>query len=78
MRALNWDCADCGESTIPEYYMLHNRIWLSVAGKREMLCIGCVERRLGRRLVKGDFTGCLANKQGSRMDSDRLIDRRGR
>lgn len=29
--------------------------------KCEVLCIGCVERRLGRTLARADFTDCLLN-----------------
>lgn len=45
-----------------EYYMLHHELWLQInphnAGH---LCIGCVENRLGRRLIRADFTDTPVN-----------------
>jgi len=38
-----------------EGYMLDEDLWLTVAKKDENLCIGCLERRLGRRLTPNDF-----------------------
>lgn len=58
-------CDDCGVNTseIHEYYMVHDDIWRSVAGDslEGMLCIGCLEDRLGRRLTAEDFTDCILN-----------------
>ena len=62
-----FDCADCQENTFikNEYYMLHDKIWCSVASKFEMLCISCFEKRLGRPLFREDFVdkpinfGCI-------------------
>ena len=48
-------CYDCKRVILFEGYMLDNDLWLSVARKDENLCIGCLEKRLGRRLVHGDF-----------------------
>ena len=56
-----YDCADCGVHTITigEYYRLDDALWTMIAplvGQPwSMLCIGCVEGRLGRRLVPADF-----------------------
>ena len=62
-------CADCGLGTITagEYYMVKNEIWEQAwVGRRkswhgrvpgqEILCIGCLERRIGRALKACDFT----------------------
>lgn len=48
-------CDDCGGGH-GESYMLHDAVWLSVAPDDALLCIVCFEKRLGRRLVRADFT----------------------
>jgi hypothetical protein len=70
---------DCGNQTAmthkDEYYMIHDALWLKANPKGEgMLCIGCVEDRLGRRLSADDFTDCLLNKS-RHGKSERLISR---
>lgn len=69
-------CADCGVDTsdLDEYYMLQWDVWLSVADL-EMLCIGCVEQRLGRHLAADDFLPCPLNFEPYHARSDRLVDR---
>jgi hypothetical protein len=54
-------CEDCGESTADEYYMVQDALWDAHGVGQGMLCIGCLEARLGRRLRAADFTDCLAN-----------------
>jgi len=57
-------CDGCGVNTskIKEYYMVHDEIWLSVSEDvYGMLCIGCLEERLGRRLTPDDFMDCPVN-----------------
>jgi hypothetical protein len=48
----NFACRDCGVSTRNERYMVTDEIWhQSTLGKRDgLLCLGCLETRLGRRL----------------------------
>lgn len=80
-------CMDCGECTScnGEYYMLRDSIWYSAITAMDadgMLCIGCVERRLGRTLNREDFLLCILNlekeenfmffKEGSARMYDRL------
>ena len=50
-------CCDCGFDTLVghEYYMLTDALWAQIGMDEGMLCIGCVESRLGRRLVPNDF-----------------------
>jgi hypothetical protein len=72
-------CLDCGVNTsqIGEYYYINLDTWLSVVHSKEgMLCIGCLEIRLGRRLNSSDFTKCFINdpKKNTRM-SVRLLER---
>ena len=55
----SFNCMDCGKNTSQsrEYYMLKNNIWRSICpvDYRGMLCLTCVEKRLGRALVLSDF-----------------------
>jgi hypothetical protein len=51
-----WYCVDCGIDCeeIGEGYMVRDDLW--PIGKDDgMLCIGCLERRLGRRLMRQDL-----------------------
>jgi hypothetical protein len=62
--------------------MLLNEVWSAAAGELAntrgvMLCIGCLERRLGRRLTPDDFDWSLSINSPSPMDTDRLADRKG-
>ena len=76
----NFRCLDCGIDTgkISEYYYLNNNLWESVnPTSKGMLCLGCVENRLGRELQRSDFTGCFLNNPKCRHSSmsDRFFDR---
>jgi hypothetical protein len=42
---------------------------------REILCIGCLERRLGRTLTRADFTNCRINNPDEFIMSARLRSR---
>lgn len=58
-------CLKCGVDTgkIGEYYMLKDEIWFIVHNSKVgMLCIGCVEKILGRSLTKSDFNDSHVNK----------------
>jgi hypothetical protein len=60
-------CADCGRHTLRrddqgvpmngqcEYFRVANSLWDSVASDARFLCVGCLEKRLGRKLVWEDF-----------------------
>ena len=70
-------CNDCHANIrdIKEYdYMLHNNIWGKV-GKKEHLCIGCLEKRLGRKLGPNDFDWSLPINWDNAPRSERLLDR---
>jgi len=67
-------CSDCGlgTNTAGEWYMVHKHVWEQAwAGRRkswhgkipgqEILCIGCLEERLGRSLTRQDFTDAPIN-----------------
>ncbi len=64
-----WLCLDCGKDTdkSEEYYMLWYRIWRSINYKIDgMLCLDCVEKRLGRELVGEDFSKAPINESQAR------------
>jgi hypothetical protein len=61
--------------------MVKNEVWDAAVGPDSFidysyLCIGCLELRLGRRLVPDDFTDAPLNE--CRGDSPRLHDRKTR
>lgn len=74
-------CLDCGLDTSMrgacEYYTLLSHVWADTGLGRDdgMLCIGCVETRLGRELTPDDFSDCPLNFEP--RSSDRLKSRRG-
>jgi hypothetical protein len=58
-------CLDCGRDTIDigHDYMLHDELWISInPGDDGKLCLTCVEKRLGRRLTKDDFSNWPINE----------------
>ena len=54
-RYARFECEACGRFCRDEYYMLRTELWRKVCRSNDMLCIGCVEDRLGRKLVPADF-----------------------
>jgi hypothetical protein len=77
-KRFKWKCLDCNIDTgkIGEHYLIHTDLWLKLTGSFiGMLCIGCLESRLGRKLNSKDFPNVYINdlKFGSR--SSRLFDR---
>lgn len=66
-EVIDYTCKDCHTCTrcLGEYYMVRDRIWsLAHFGptyERGMLCIGCLEARLGRRLYLPDFSQAPIN-----------------
>lgn len=60
-----FDCAACKVNTlhIEEYYMVTDEVWSAAWPEhRGMLCIGCLEARLGRTLTASDFTDAPINR----------------
>jgi hypothetical protein len=53
-------CIDCGActSSLGQYYMVSDDLWAAsgVAPDGGMLCLHCLERRIGRKLILDDFT----------------------
>jgi hypothetical protein len=49
---MTWLCDDCSVNTWWEFYAVKHELWPSDAN---MLCIGCLEARIGRLLTANDF-----------------------
>lgn len=73
-----WDCVDCGINTavIDEYYSVGKELWDAHGAGDGMLCVGCLESRVGRKLGPSDFPNLPINRGAFRMSS-RLRDRVG-
>lgn len=85
-------CVDCGVDTNPtdglelrsEFYMVHDEVWAAAGMEPNggCLCVGCLEKRLGRKLWAGDFRDVpindLTNQDGEKAFSwrtPRLVNR---
>ena len=72
-----WDCAACTNCEY-EYYMVHDDLWEAATEDTYsdiMLCIGCLENRLGGLLTKDDFTDAPLNTINLITGSTRLKSR---
>lgn len=74
---LKWLCVDCGDHTKFEHYFVKNEVWFDAAKMSEsgMLCVGCLENRINRKLVPADFTSAHINDPKRYAMSDRLRSR---
>lgn len=56
-------CDECGHDTraMDELYMVHHKLWEAMADGAHMLCVGCLEGRMGRSLNPDDFLPCPLN-----------------
>src|SRR5690606_5128900 len=67
--AAEWNCDDCGKSTITDYYMVKNPVWRAAGmpnagmGDSGMLHRKCLEKRIGRKLTVDDFPPYPVNAQ---------------
>ncbi len=72
------DCSHCGMNTLEEYYAVLDSVWESAGLDEEVLCVGCLERRLGRILISEDFNKeAPINSFDFSFMSDRLKKRLG-
>jgi hypothetical protein len=73
-------CSDCGVDLIKigEYYIVKDKVWDEVASKNELLCIGCLEKRIGRKLISEDFPEIELNYGKNYSQSRRLLNRMGK
>lgn len=70
-----WLCLDCKVDTgkIREHYFVDLELWMSAVGSKVgMLCVGCLETRIGRQLKPSDFTSAHINNPKLYDMSDRL------
>lgn len=71
-------CHDCASATAPldghdEWYTVHDALWYEAGAQPDsILCIGCLENRLGRRLRHTDFVPAALNNPGYGHHSARL------
>lgn len=59
-------CTDCRIDILKDlkdFYMVKDHLWEQYGVGKEMLCIGCFEKRLGRKLEPYDLTYCHVNTQ---------------
>lgn len=73
-----FDCKDCKQNTsiMDEYYMVRDQVWRNEARMRKgMLCIGCLERRIDRKLLSIDFIYAPINFHNFFPQSERLRSR---
>ncbi len=72
-----WICIDCPRDTRHEHYFVNNSVWFGEAKMPEtgMLCVQCLEGRIGRRLEPSDFTDAFINDPRKNMMSDLLRSR---
>jgi hypothetical protein len=56
-------CLDCGTDTLAvgDYYAVKDDVWSHAGGDDGMLCVLCLEARLGRRLSTFDFADAPVN-----------------
>jgi Protein of unknown function (DUF2695) len=72
----DFKCHDCGNDFDEYSYMVHDHVW-NAGGLSEdggLLCIGCLEKRIGRRLHPEDFEDVPLNRRTGNQ-SLRLQDR---
>ncbi len=59
-----WYCAECDKNTHidpKDYYMLTFELWDAIGVGDGMLCMDCVETKLGRKLQAKDILDCPLN-----------------
>jgi hypothetical protein len=71
------DCDGCGVYALDEFFSVHDDVWAAGGAGRDLLCVGCLEDRLGRKLTPADFTDLPINTNPAFTRSARLRDRLG-
>lgn len=71
-----WFCVYCSADVHLEHCFLKQEIWNKIHNSCfGMVCLSCMEQRLGRLLNKDDFTDCYINRLNYGSKSARLVDR---
>lgn len=55
-------CVGCGKDTFlddKDYYMVQFHIWEKHGVGKNMLCMDCIEERIGHKLTKEDILPCI-------------------
>lgn len=79
-----FSCAVCKKDTsldIKDSYLVNNNVWKQYGVERGVLCLNCLEKRMKRKLVKGDFADydnrsnpyVLGLRMGLNLDSSKTI-----
>lgn len=73
-------CVDCTYDTneLGEYYMVQDEVWMQAQldATDGMLCIGCLEQRIGRRLKPADFIDAPINLPAFHSEKSRRLSER--
>lgn len=72
-----WNCVDCGRNTKLEHYFVNEDVWFVLAKMPEqgMLCVNCIEKRIGRQLTSSDFTQAHINNPRTNAMTNQLRSR---
>lgn len=49
-----YECIECSITKF-DAPMIKDELWLSIAAKRDILCLDCMEKRLGRSITRHDL-----------------------
>ena len=64
LTRLNFICKDCDKDTLiddKDYYMITPELWEKHGVGKDMLCMDCMEKRLGHKLTKEEIVLCPIN-----------------
>lgn len=62
----HWRCVDCGKDTWiddKDYYMVTFELWEKHGVGQNMLCMDCMETRIGHKLRKEDILPCILTEK---------------
>lgn len=65
-------CEDCEKEDF-DYFMVQNEIWEKFGNGEGLLCMSCLEKRMGRKLKAEDFTDCVLNDESEEVKAIRKI-----
>ena len=71
----NWICKDCKKDCFiddKDYYMIQNELWNKHGVGEGMLCMDCIEERIGHPLTKEDILSCILTRSHNPYTSEIL------